>query len=271
MEKEPTFFGVLTKDLSKRPLLANVLLGFIQTGLEKLMEVEFQCPCEPIWNKFISSAFFILPALFTFILMLIIQIRASSTWFKKTMFSFGPAIVWLILLFFDGRYFACAMTTWKGRYVKIKETTSLNWCEPTGNVTSSEKLMSRSQDFYALSQFVGIILFCCISVGLIINQVVKCIQAQDVTQPGAGVQAQAQPGGNAQAQVEGMLRLKFLLSLEGMQAHVVTQPEGIAQAQGNLQVSDSSISQTSGGLTLPNTTATQDDTQHGENIALTEV
>ncbi|XP_056881452.1 uncharacterized protein LOC130521725 isoform X2 [Takifugu flavidus] len=42
-------------------------------GLEKLVELEFECPCNPTWNKRLSSAFFIVSTIMAFILMFIIQ------------------------------------------------------------------------------------------------------------------------------------------------------------------------------------------------------
>uniref|UniRef100_A0A674MX08 Uncharacterized protein n=1 Tax=Takifugu rubripes TaxID=31033 RepID=A0A674MX08_TAKRU len=125
---------------SKSLLVSNAAFGFILTGLEKLVELEFECPCSPKWNGSFSKAFFIIPAILVFILMLSIQgcrcdessrliiqrCRCDESsrftwyeWFMKTVSSFVPAIVWLILLFFDGQYFTCAMTDWKGRFVLI--------------------------------------------------------------------------------------------------------------------------------------------------------
>ena len=145
----------LKNELSNSPLVSNVAFGFILMGLEKLVELEFECPCNPKWNGVFSSAFFIIPAVMAFTLMLIIQGCRCDTWCRKTLSlsSFVPAIVWLILLFLDGQYFACAMTDWKGRFVIVDKAAPQKWCEPTNedDVTPQE-LMLRSQQLFVVSQ-----------------------------------------------------------------------------------------------------------------------
>ncbi|KAJ8340679.1 hypothetical protein SKAU_G00353120 [Synaphobranchus kaupii] len=158
-------------------------------GLEKLVELEFECPCNPKWNGMFSSAFFIIPAVMAFTLMVIIQgcrcgIRCQKT---VSISSFVPAIVWLILLFLDGQYFACAMTDWKGRFVIVDKAAPQKWCEPTGEdeVTQTQELMVRSQELLVVSQVIGIALLIFICVGLIVYVIRQsCIQEeenQDVT------------------------------------------------------------------------------------------
>ncbi|XP_029702563.1 uncharacterized protein isoform X1 [Takifugu rubripes] len=73
MEPKKQCFSKLKDAFSKSPLAHNVAFGFILTGLEKLVELEFECPCNPTWNKLLSSAFFIVPAIMASILMFIIQ------------------------------------------------------------------------------------------------------------------------------------------------------------------------------------------------------
>ncbi|TDH17289.1 hypothetical protein EPR50_G00007110 [Perca flavescens] len=140
-------------------------------GLEKLVELEFECPCSPTWNGVFSSAFFIIPAVMAFTLMLIIQGCRCDMWCRKpvTLSSFVPAIVWLILLFLDGQYFACAMTDWEGRFVLVDKAAPQKWCEPIseGDVTPQE-LMLRSQQLFVFSQVIGIILLIFICVGLVV-------------------------------------------------------------------------------------------------------
>uniref|UniRef100_A0A3B5QTN7 Uncharacterized protein n=1 Tax=Xiphophorus maculatus TaxID=8083 RepID=A0A3B5QTN7_XIPMA len=124
------------------PLVSNVAFGFILMGLEKLVELEFECPCNPTWNGAFSSAFFIIPAVMAFTLMQIIQGCRCNVWCRKmvSLSSFVPAVVWLILLFLDGQYFACAMTDWDGRFVlvdKIFENLSENSPSGHSNVSVS--------------------------------------------------------------------------------------------------------------------------------------
>lgn len=162
MESRQQWLTRLKNELSNSPLVSNVAFGFILMGLEKLVELEFECPCNPTWNGVFSSAFFIIPAVMAFTLMLIIQGCRCDTWCRKTvsLSSFVPAIVWLILLFLDGQYFACAMTDWEGRFVLVDKAAPQKWCEPTseGDVTPQE-LMLRSQQLFVFSQVSWIFFF----------------------------------------------------------------------------------------------------------------
>ncbi|XP_062327478.1 calcium homeostasis modulator protein 6 [Osmerus eperlanus] len=171
MESRQQWLTRLKNELSNSPLASNVAFGFILMGLEKLVELEFECPCNPTWNGVFSSAFFIIPAVMAFTLMLIIQGCRCDTWCRKSvsLSSFVPAIVWLILLFLDGQYFACAMTDWKGRFVLVDKAAPQKWCEPTseGDVPPQE-LMLRSQQLFVVSQVIGIFLLIFICVGLVV-------------------------------------------------------------------------------------------------------
>lgn len=153
MESRQQWLSRLKSELSNSPLVSNVAFGFILMGLEKLVELEFECPCNPTWNRLFSAAFFIIPAVMAFTLMLIIQGCRCDAWCRKTLSNCVPAVVWLILLFLDGQYFACAMTDWEGRFVLVDKAAPQKWCEPIseGDVTSQE-LMLRSQQLFVFSQ-----------------------------------------------------------------------------------------------------------------------
>lgn len=159
MESRQQWLTRLKNELSNSPLVSNVAFGFILMGLEKLVELEFECPCNPTWNGAFSSAFFIIPAVMAFTLMQIIQGCRCNVWCRKmvSLSSFVPAVVWLILLFLDGQYFACAMTDWDGRFVLVDKAAPQKWCEPVteGDVTPQE-LMLRSQRLFVFSQVSGI-------------------------------------------------------------------------------------------------------------------
>ncbi|XP_015459208.2 calcium homeostasis modulator protein 6 [Astyanax mexicanus] len=165
----------LKNELSNSPLVSNVAFGFILMGLEKLVELEFECPCNPTWNGLFSSAFFIIPAVMAFTLMLIIQGCRCDTWSRKSvsLSSVVPAVVWLILLFLDGQYFACAMTDWEGRFVIVDKAAPQKWCEPVGEEDQEEstpprELMLRSQQLFVVSQVIGIVLLIFICAGLVV-------------------------------------------------------------------------------------------------------
>ncbi|KAJ8406558.1 hypothetical protein AAFF_G00301320 [Aldrovandia affinis] len=190
MERRQQWLTRLKDELSDSPLVSNVAFGFILMGLEKLVELEFQCPCKPRWNGAFSSAFFVIPAVMAFTLMVIIQGCRCDTRGPKavsvSVSSFVPAVVWLILLFLDGQYFACAMTDWKGRFVIVDKAAPLKWCEPTGQEEAmhAQELMVRSQQLFVVSQVIGIALLIFICVGLIVYVIRQsCMQeeVQEVT------------------------------------------------------------------------------------------
>ncbi|XP_035991571.1 calcium homeostasis modulator protein 6 [Fundulus heteroclitus] len=181
MESRQQWLTRLKNELSNSPLVSNVAFGFILMGLEKLVELEFECPCNPAWNGAFSSAFFIIPAVMAFTLMQIIQGCRCNAWCRKTvsLSSFVPAVIWLILLFLDGQYFACAMTDWEGRFVLVDKAAPQKWCEPIreGDVTTQE-LMLRSQRLFVFSQVIGIILLIFICVGLVVYVIRESCQQE---------------------------------------------------------------------------------------------
>ncbi|XP_061819537.1 calcium homeostasis modulator protein 6 [Nerophis lumbriciformis] len=171
MESRQQWLTRLKDELSNSPLVSNVAFGFILMGLEKLVELEFECPCNPKWNGVFSSAFFVIPAVMAFTLMLIIQGCRWHTWCRRSvsLSSFVPAVVWLILLFLDGQYFACAMTDWEGRFVLVDRAAPQKWCEPISDRgVPQQELMLRSQQLFVFSQVLGIVLLIVICVGLVV-------------------------------------------------------------------------------------------------------
>lgn len=169
MEGKQRWFTLLRYTFNNSPLVSNVAFGFILVVLEKLVELEFECPCNPAWNRLFSSAFFIIPAVMAFTLMLIIkECRWYQCWCSRnTVYSFVPAIVWLILLFFDGQCLACAMTDWEGRFVHMAEAPKRKWCKPKENVTWQDQLYN-THYFFFVSQGIGIIFLMITCAGLIL-------------------------------------------------------------------------------------------------------
>ncbi|XP_039989984.1 uncharacterized protein LOC120793729 [Xiphias gladius] len=138
-------------EIEKSPLSSYVVFSLVLAGLEKLVEVEFACPCNPRWNALFAAIFFILPPVIACVLIYISREKKKDTVF----FSFVQAMVWQILMFLDGQYFACAKTNWSGRFVIIDKAAPLKWCEPT-NRNSSQDLMIKTQRWFFDSQVVGI-------------------------------------------------------------------------------------------------------------------
>lgn len=144
------------------PFVSNVTFGFILTATEHFIEKSFHCPCKPKWNAVYSSAFFLIPSIISFMMMLLfLKCKCNSDCCKcyKIIYSFAPVIVWLELLFLDGRYFACAKTNWNSTgYIKDRR----RWCYPdpslfgneVGEAISSTTFRKRSSSlwFYVVSQ-----------------------------------------------------------------------------------------------------------------------
>uniref|UniRef100_A0A3B3S5Y5 Uncharacterized protein n=1 Tax=Paramormyrops kingsleyae TaxID=1676925 RepID=A0A3B3S5Y5_9TELE len=125
----------LKDELGKSPMTLNTVIGFVLLGLEKMTELEFQCPCNPYRNALFSSAFFVIPAIMSIIVMLIankFRCASGKCWEKcgKLISCFMPGMVWLTLLCFDGKYYTCAATSWEGEYVNMDSDGSLKWCQP---------------------------------------------------------------------------------------------------------------------------------------------
>ncbi|XP_035274243.1 calcium homeostasis modulator protein 6-like [Anguilla anguilla] len=180
MERRKQWLTILKNELSDSPLVSNAAFSFILMGLEKLVELEFECPCNPKWNALFSSAFFVIPAVMAITLMVIIQ--GCQNYMRIS--SLVPALVWLILLFLDGQYYTCAKTDWKGRFVIVDKAGPQKWCEPTGddNVTQKQELMEHSQELFVLSQVIGIALLMFICVGLIVYVIQQSCMQEEVNQ-----------------------------------------------------------------------------------------
>ncbi len=114
------------------------------------MEMDFACPCQPDWNAPFAAAYFIVPAVLIYLLMLNIQLNKFKCW-KNVYVSSFPAIVWIILMFLDGQYFACGMTSWLGKFIDVSESSHLKWCEPDDH-KSSKEYMKKTQNWFSVSQ-----------------------------------------------------------------------------------------------------------------------
>lgn len=154
MARKPAWISTVKSEIGKSPVALNVFFGFILVCLEELVEVEFACPCNPTWNALFAATFFIVPAILIFLLMLYIRgcgRKCSKERWKNVGVSGVPAMLWLILMFLDGQYFACAMTSWSGIFVSFNGSSHQKWCKPA-NQNSSEELIIKTQGFFALSQ-----------------------------------------------------------------------------------------------------------------------
>lgn len=114
-------------------IVPNVACSFCLVVLEKILELEVRCPCNYIYKMFFTIAFFFIPALLSFLLMLQVQVsRVNIVKWKAYLSSLIPSLVWWIVLFFDGRYVACAMTKLNETGVIRNEDFSVKMCEEAG-------------------------------------------------------------------------------------------------------------------------------------------
>lgn len=169
-------FARLKDELGQRPVTLNVIFAFLLAGVEKMLEVDFACPCNPTWNAVFVAPFFLIPAVTASFLMLLIRASMKQTespnarktkLIKTTLCCLLPQIVWLALMLLNGQYMVCAKTNWQGTFMS-SDNTYLKWCEPINvTVQTSKELLTLSHRFYILSQvriffvlFLLQILFC---------------------------------------------------------------------------------------------------------------
>ena len=131
------------------PPAANFCFGLVLFCFEKIVEIEFLCPCSPTWNRLLASAFFVVPALIVFMLMCVIKGRDFEDPWTYVLYVTVPSITWLVIVFLDGRYYACARTSWSGKYEIIDSSEPQHWCKPAN---STEERLIQTQGWYAESQ-----------------------------------------------------------------------------------------------------------------------
>ncbi|XP_056243705.1 uncharacterized protein LOC130176572 [Seriola aureovittata] len=154
-----TFSSKLRSLLEKSPLGSNTVFGFILVGLEKLLEMEFACPCDSNHNVRLVVSLFINPAILAFVLMMRIQgcecegKTSLKQWIKLVLSSLVPPFLWWILLLSDGQYIACAKSSQSGRFVVVDNASRQKLCTPY-NGNSSQELI-HTQKTYARSQEAG--------------------------------------------------------------------------------------------------------------------
>lgn len=203
MSKEWT--ARLKNQLKKSPFYSNAIIGFLMVGLEKLVEMDFACPCKPVMNLVFSIAYFLVPALFSSALMFYIHSPQCKTQsLLSTLTCIIPAGVWVMLLFFDGQYYACAKTSWVGLTVKTDISASTTWCQPLIN---SNNVTEKQMEFFGFrntSQFVGLGFLLVISVILFIIGCKRCRhQTAGTKQPEAEQVEMEDPGQSSARPPEG--------------------------------------------------------------------
>ncbi|XP_016321693.1 protein FAM26D-like [Sinocyclocheilus anshuiensis] len=190
------WIACLKKQLKKSPFYSNAIIGFLMVGLEKLVEMDFACPCDPKMNLMFSAAYFVVPALFSSALMFYIQSPQCKTkYLLSSVTCIIPAAVWIMLLLFDGQYFACAKTSWEGLTVHTDISASTTWCRP---FTNSDNITEKQMAFFGFrntSQIVALVMLGLSSLPLFIIGCMRCRhQASGTKEPEAEQVEMEDPG-----------------------------------------------------------------------------
>lgn len=122
--------------------------------LEKMMDINFVCPCQPVLNILLCVCYGVVPFILCFVFAtsfveVHVEGMQGSSKYKKEYYCLLIAFIWLFLFFFDGRYVACAFSHWGGEYT---ETTTIKWCKPKGDETEVLECQQETQKWIAISQ-----------------------------------------------------------------------------------------------------------------------
>lgn len=144
--------------LKRHSFLIIFLLSLFLIGFEEFLEAKvFSCPCKHDQNVQLTACTFIGPALFIFELLFLFlrPFRAEGNTRQNCLKYFTscmiPPIMWVIILFLDGDYFACAMTYWKGIF-EFDNQLNRSWCKPVEKFRNVTALRNLTQTFIHQSQ-----------------------------------------------------------------------------------------------------------------------
>lgn len=134
-------------------------LGICSVGLvvlEKLMDNDFVCPCQPSYNFWLCVCYGAVPFIASFFLTFCFmdpkpedKVMKGNSVCSKVLYSLLISFIWLFLFFFDGQYVACACSYWGGEYT---ETGAQKWCRPKGNETEAFERQHETERCMTYSQ-----------------------------------------------------------------------------------------------------------------------
>lgn len=87
--------------LSKNPVASTASFTAILWGVEKMVEMDFVCPCMEKLNMWFFALHCAGPAVACFAL--------GFYYMRSTLYSLCLSLFWLLLIFYDGRYLACGL------------------------------------------------------------------------------------------------------------------------------------------------------------------
>lgn len=128
---------------------SNIFFAASLFILQQFLEADFFCPCIQIWNICLCLLFFLIPGL---LLCFLFVKKLECTCYRVLKIIF-PALAWITLLLFDGKYVSCIFSNWEGKYVPMDTDAVQKWCKPHDtNKTSNEEKMNKTIKYYAWSQ-----------------------------------------------------------------------------------------------------------------------
>ncbi|KAI2650485.1 Calcium homeostasis modulator protein 5 [Labeo rohita] len=152
--------------LKRFPFLVTLPSGFSVIKVEKIVEINFSCPCAVDANANLTISMFAGPSFFIFALLFFFYRPLKLPWSccspganndtqqncaKAFIYCLIPPIMWLIVLFLDGDYFSCAKTHWNGVYV-FDEQLNRSWCKPIEKTEKENELRLLTQKYIHESQ-----------------------------------------------------------------------------------------------------------------------
>ena len=152
---------IVTKivEVVKPIVQADIALSLFLIVVEKLMETEFICPCNSS-NNFVTNVLFSCSSFIIFFAMLYIKFYQNrqlkednekktdkdkegfcSHWRWLGVFLSGVLVVflWLFVLFFDGHYYVCKMSSWNGTWISNSTDVPRKWCKPAKDRTDNSR------------------------------------------------------------------------------------------------------------------------------------
>lgn len=147
-------FSIISREMKDKPVVSTVLVGLFLVVFEKMLDLEFVCPCfeKKYCNGIFVFLYFFVPSLGIFVLMCHVYEKSccccrGCSWYICS-HTVGPPLTWIIILLLDGRYLACAFTNWSGMY-EVTGGGVMRWCQSENY--SSERL-SFTHTLYTISQ-----------------------------------------------------------------------------------------------------------------------
>lgn len=147
--------------LSKNPVAATSFFTAVLFGIEKMVELDFVCPCMEKWNLWFFALYCAGPSVGCF--------AAMMYYMRSILYSLPLSLFWLLLIFYDGRYLACGLED-SNHNITIVTDKHSPWkvCGSSSEVTSKNIL--EVPDFVIWSRVSRTV-----AVAVVIAMIVQCL------------------------------------------------------------------------------------------------